>query len=80
MISFPSLDGTAMKAIGLLSPLFITWLLNYVSGIPILEASHLNKYGTNPEYVHYRETTPILFPWKLFRPTAWLELLSPKRN
>ncbi|KAK9825343.1 hypothetical protein WJX74_011074 [Apatococcus lobatus] len=44
------------------SPLFITFLILYVSGVPTLEASHEKRYGKDPAYRHYRDTTNMLIP------------------
>ncbi len=45
-----------------LGPLYITLLLLFVSGIPLLEKSAKKKFGNNPEYVSYRDSTSILIP------------------
>jgi len=41
------------------APLFITILVRYVSGVPLLEA----KYKDNPEFQAYCEETNVFFPW-----------------
>ena len=46
----------------LVGPLFITLLLLFVSGIPLLEKSAEEKWGSDPEYRAYRDTTSILIP------------------
>lgn len=43
---------------GILSPLLITVLINYVSGVPLLE----RKYATNVEYIAYAKRTPRMIP------------------
>ncbi len=43
----------------LVSPIIVTWLLAWVSGVPMLEG----KYRDNPEYHAYVRTTPALFPF-----------------
>lgn len=43
----------------ILSPLTITYLIIYVSGIPLLE----NKYKDNVEYINYKNKTNKLIPW-----------------
>lgn len=49
----------------IVSPVFITFLLVFVSGIPILERSHDRRYGHDPAYQNYKETTNLLIPgWK----------------
>lgn len=45
-----------------LGPLFITLLISFVSGIPLLEKSADEKWGTDEEYLRYRRTTSILVP------------------
>lgn len=43
----------------IISPLTITYLLAFVSGVPMLEA----KYKSNPAFEAYKKRTPPLFPW-----------------
>jgi steroid 5-alpha reductase family enzyme len=43
---------------GIISPLTITFLLLYVSGIPMLEA----KYKNNPQFQAYKKRTSAFFP------------------
>ena len=45
--------------IALLSPLLITFLIVYVSGIPMLE----KRYQNNKKYLAYKNRTPILIPF-----------------
>ncbi len=54
---------TADAIIGLVSPLFITILLLFVSGIPILEKSADKRWGKQVEYQAYKKRTSILIPW-----------------
>lgn len=51
--------GFAIPLIGLISPLVVTWLLRYVSGVPLLE-KHMK---TKPGFSEYEKTTSIFFPW-----------------
>jgi steroid 5-alpha reductase family enzyme len=44
---------------GIISPITITYLLLYVSGIPMLEA----KYADNPHFQAYKKRTSAFFPW-----------------
>ncbi len=46
----------------LIGPLFITLLLIYVSGIPLLEKSADRKWGDDPAYIAYKTGTSILVP------------------
>lgn len=41
------------------SPLIMTYLLRFVSGVPLLE----KRYADNKEYQQYAEKTNIFFPW-----------------
>lgn len=42
-----------------ISPLTITFLLVFVSGVPLLE----KKYAGRPDWEKYRKRTPVFFPW-----------------
>lgn len=64
--AFPALEG--WERLGLLSPLFVGWLLVRVSGIPLLERKADAKWGDEPEYVAYRDRTPVLVPRIRFTP------------
>ena len=50
----------------LISPLFIMWLLLFVSGIPLLEKKQQKKYGKNKAFKKYKESTRLLVPLPLF--------------
>ncbi|MGC9312440.1 MAG: DUF1295 domain-containing protein [Sediminispirochaetaceae bacterium] len=60
IVVIPSLRGFGWLTV--LGPLSITLLLLFVSGIPLLEKSADRKYGDNPEYLAYKESTSLLFP------------------
>jgi len=47
----------------IVSPLFITWLLLCVSGVPLLEKEYDTRYATNEAYQRYKARTNLLFPW-----------------
>lgn len=49
-------------ALGLLSPVFCTFLLTKVSGIPIHERNQKAKFGKNADYLKYVQNTPLLLP------------------
>ncbi|MBD3204041.1 DUF1295 domain-containing protein [Candidatus Woesearchaeota archaeon] len=51
------------RIIGLISPVYITFLLLFVSGIPKLEDYADKKWGENKEYIRYKNKTSILLPW-----------------
>ncbi len=48
---------------GILSPVFVTLLLSFLSGIPILERQAMKLFGNNPNYRTYRNQTPVLIPF-----------------
>lgn len=60
LVAAPVLEG--WQWVALLSPLFVTLLLTRVSGIPLLEARADARWGERPDYVAYRERTPVLIP------------------
>lgn len=45
-----------------ISPIFLSLLLKYVSGVNLAEKKYDQKFGSNPEYLKYKENTPELFP------------------
>lgn len=51
---------------GLLSPVFTTLLLSFVSGIPLLERKALKALGSDSAYRTYRNQTPVLIPFLNF--------------
>ncbi|XP_043939760.1 uncharacterized protein LOC122811769 [Protopterus annectens] len=57
---------SGVQYISIVSPLFIWYLLNYVSGIPILEQHAMKKWGSDPAFQDYIRNTPVLWPLKLF--------------
>jgi steroid 5-alpha reductase family enzyme len=59
IIGFANGFGFVIPLIGLISPLVVTWLLRYVSGVPLLE-KHMK---TKPGFSEYEKTTNIFFPW-----------------
>jgi steroid 5-alpha reductase family enzyme len=56
----PFLEGAAFAVV--IGPVFITLLLLFVSGIPLLERSADAKYGDDPAYREYKRRTSILVP------------------
>lgn len=54
------LEGSLLFIIG---PLTITWLIRYVSGVPMLE----HRYKKNEAYQVYKKKVPVLFPRLLRR-------------
>ncbi|KAF6029291.1 hypothetical protein EB796_012397 [Bugula neritina] len=65
--AFDTLKGYDHLAV--ISPLFSTFILTKVSGIPMLEKSGLRRWGSDPNYRKYLEETPSLIPSlaKLFK-------------
>lgn len=57
--------STIQKMVGAISPLFITTLLLFISGIPILEKNADKRWGTETKYQAYKKKVGILFP-KIF--------------
>ena len=45
--------------LGLIGPLVITFLLLFVSGVPLLE----KKYAGRPDWEEYKKRTSMFFPW-----------------
>lgn len=60
VVALPALSGWGY--IGLISPVFVILLLTRVSGIPLLERKAEKRWGDEPEYQRYSETTPVLIP------------------
>lgn len=61
LYALPSLQG--IENLAIFGPLYITVLLRFVSGVPLLEKSARGKYGANPEYQEYVARTSLLVPW-----------------
>jgi len=47
-----------------LSPVFVTFLLTRVSGIPMLERRADERWGDDPAYQAYKARTPVLMLWR----------------
>ncbi len=60
VMTVPALDDLVW--LGALGPLFITLLLLFVSGIPLLEKAADKKFGGRPEYEAYKKATSIFVP------------------
>jgi steroid 5-alpha reductase family enzyme len=56
------LDGSA-QYIAMASPLFITFLLLFVSGVPLLEKSADKKWGKDKKYLEYKKSTSVVVPF-----------------
>lgn len=62
IFTFTSLYGN-QKLIALVSPLTISVLLLFVSGIPMLEKNADKKWGSNKNYQKYKKETAVLVPY-----------------
>lgn len=51
--------------IGFISPLFIFLMIRFVSGVPKLEKSAEQKWGSDPAYKKYKSKTGLILPFKL---------------
>ncbi|MYA36010.1 MAG: DUF1295 domain-containing protein [Gammaproteobacteria bacterium] len=60
VIAFPALSGS--QYITLISPVFVIFLLTRVSGINMLERAGKQRWGDNPDYQAYLDSTPALVP------------------
>ena len=60
IIAVPYLEGWMW--ISVLGPVFLTFLLLFVSGVPTVEKRSDQKYGEQPEYLRYKEKTSLFIP------------------
>jgi len=60
VLALPALSGWQYAT--LISPVFVILLLTKVSGIPLLEASADKRWQGEPDYEHYKSSTPVLVP------------------
>ncbi|MCX6127607.1 MAG: DUF1295 domain-containing protein, partial [Proteobacteria bacterium] len=49
-----------MQWLGWISPVFVTFLLTKISGVPLLEKMADKRWGGQPEYEAYKAKTPVL--------------------
>lgn len=59
--AWPFLSGIG-ALVGVVSPLFITILLLFVSGVPLLEKSADKRWGNDPRYKQYKRSTSLIVP------------------
>lgn len=79
MYAAPALELSA-AFVALISPLFISTLLLFVSGIPILEKAADKKWGSDQRYQQYKRQTSILIPWRSSRNRESLESGAKAHN
>jgi len=53
--------------LGLISPFFVFVMLNYISGVRLLEKQAEERWGENDLYLLYKSKTPVLFPYKCIK-------------
>ena len=58
LVALPVLSGWQLAT--MISPVFVYLLLTRVSGITMLEAMAEKRWGTDPDFIAYRDSTPAL--------------------
>ena len=53
--------------LGLISPFFVFVMLNYISGVRLLEKQAAERWGGNDLYQSYKSKTPVLFPYRFIK-------------
>ena len=53
--------------LGLISPIFVFVMLNYISGVRLLEKQADERWGGNNVYQSYKSKTPVLVPYKFIK-------------
>jgi steroid 5-alpha reductase family enzyme len=61
-ISLAAYSATKSPAV-FVTPVFVSLLLIYMSGIPMLEKSANEKFGNDPKFQEYKKNTPVLIPF-----------------
>lgn len=61
VIALPVLEG--WQWVTLVSPVFVSFLLLKVSGVPMLESNAESRWGNDPEFRQYKAKTPTLIPY-----------------
>ncbi|PBP27426.1 hypothetical protein BUE80_DR001775 [Diplocarpon rosae] len=57
-----SVNGLSAFALCAVSPVFVTFLLLKVSGVPLSEKKYDERYGDRKEYREWKESTPMFIP------------------
>jgi len=60
LYTLPYLSGWNWLTI--ISPIYITSLLLFVTGVPLLEKKSAEKFAANPDYAAYKSSTHLLIP------------------
>ncbi len=60
LMSTSVVEGWGLR--GVVSPLFVAFLLMKVSGVPLLEARADERWGADPDFQRYKANTPVLLP------------------
>ena len=60
LIALPALRGGQLLT--LVSPPFVYVLLTRISGVPLLESRASRRWGSDPAYRAYKQSTPVLVP------------------
>ncbi|KAJ3101555.1 hypothetical protein HDU97_001304 [Phlyctochytrium planicorne] len=47
----------------IISPIFVFCLIYFVSGVPLLEKSSQERYGSRPDFIAYKARTSKFIPW-----------------
>ncbi|XP_063808105.1 uncharacterized protein LOC135006610 [Pseudophryne corroboree] len=55
---------SGIQYLSIISPIFVWFLLNYVSGVPLLEKQAMKRWGGDSAYMSYIQQTPVLWPLK----------------
>jgi steroid 5-alpha reductase family enzyme len=61
IFALPAFQG--MEWLAIISPIWITILLLFISGIPLLEKQYEEKYGHEAKFQAYKKETPMLIPF-----------------
>ncbi len=61
IIALPALSGWQFAT--LISPVFVFFLLTRISGVNMLEQRGKKRWGSDPDYQAYLDTTPVLLPF-----------------
>ena len=68
IIAFPVLSGWQLATLG--SPVFVCYLLIKVSGVEMLERQNDSTWGSDPDYLAYKNRTSTLLPLPKIKPSA----------